>query len=99
MDENESARTHRQKAKAYHEAREIADKAYEEVTEWLNANTGADGVFVTDLYITDEPHGLEQGEGEYCKQTSNGWSEDSYSGTYYHPIEGSAKYLAYNYEC
>ena len=87
------------KVQAYHDAMEIANKAYEEVTEWINENTDADGVCIVDLNIVDEPQGAKQGNGEYCNQICNGWSEDSFSGTYFHPIEGSNKFLAYAYEC
>lgn len=86
------------KVQAYHDAREIADKAYEEVTEWLNKNADTDNVYIGDLCVVDEPQGEEQGNGEYCSQQSYGWSEDIFSGTYFLPIEGSNKFLAYTYE-
>lgn len=86
------------KAKAYQEAMEVANKAYEEVVEWLQENTEADGVYINGLFVTDHPTGNEQGEGEYCEQHT-GYCEDDYYGKYYHPIEGSNLYLGYNYEC
>lgn len=87
------------KVKVFNEAMEVADKAYDEVTAWLRANTGADCVSIEDLFITNTPTGTEQNDGEYCDQTAVGWSGDSFSGCYYHPIEGSDKYLGYSYEC
>lgn len=88
-----------EKARAYQEAMKVANKAYEEVTEWLNENTDADGVYIDDLFVTDTPTGKEQYDGEYCDQHSTGWSGDSFAGKYYHPIEGSDLYLGYSYEC
>ena len=58
---------------------------------------GDTGVYVGDLFIADEPCGNEQNGGEYCDQWCHG--EDWYTGTYYYPIEGSDKYVAYTYEC
>lgn len=88
-----------EKVTAYQDATKVARKAFAEVTAWLNENTEADGVYVDDLFITETPTGDEQGEGEYCDQHSVGWCEDSFAGKYYHPIEGSDKYLGYSYSC
>lgn len=87
------------KVKEYQEANGRAIALYKEVTDWLNVNTAADGVWINDLNIVDEPSGEDQGEGEYCSQSEYGDSGDSFFGTYYHKIEGSDKYLAYDYEC
>lgn len=88
-----------EKARIYEESRKAADAAFEEIVAWLRENTEADGVYITEIYIEDQPYGDDQGEGEYCSQSSVGCCGDSFEGTYYHPIEGSTKYLAYNYEC
>ena len=87
------------KAQEYQETNSRAIALYKEVVDWLNANTGSDGVWVGDLEIVDKPSGENQGEDEYCDQSECGYSGDSFYGTYYHKIEGSDKYLAYNYEC
>ncbi|MDY3050689.1 MAG: hypothetical protein SOR31_03535 [Parvimonas sp.] len=50
------------------------------------------------FYIIDEFDGEYQGNGEYCSQSTVGYSEDSYRGTYYFPIRNK-KYLAVEYEC
>lgn len=65
-------------------------------TDWEEANCDA-GVYIGDLFITQKPSGKEQGDGEYCDQTQHG--DDWFTGTYYYPIEGSDKYVAYTYEC
>lgn len=54
-----------------------------------------DGCYIGEIYIVDEPQGVDQGDG-YCDQYT-GYSEDSGSGTYYFPIEGSRKYVAVTY--
>lgn len=87
------------KAKAYQDAMAVANKAYEEVVEWLQNNTEADSVYIDDLFVVDKPTGKEQNDGEYCDQHSTGWSGDSFAGKYYHPIEGSNEYMGYHYEC
>lgn len=88
-----------EKAQAYVDHMAEARKNYDEVMAWLKENTDIDGVFVGDLFLTEHPRGNPQGEGEYCDQHSVGWCEDSFAGKYYHPIEGSTKYLGYDYEC
>ena len=88
-----------EQAKIYQEYHRIVDEAFEKVCRWLAENTDADGVCINDIFVTAEPTGEEQGEGEYCDQYSVGWCEDSFAGKYYHPIEGSDKYLGYSYEC
>nr|DAI56156.1 MAG TPA: hypothetical protein [Caudoviricetes sp.] len=65
------------------------DELYEEFFEDL---------FVTDMAIVDEPTGEHQGEGQYCNQSSVGWSGDSFEGTYYFPVE-DGRYLAIEYSC
>ena len=71
--------------------------AYKALADWLTNEAGsADGVYIDDIFITDEPHGQLQNEDEYCDQWT-GYCEDSFSGTYYHPIEGTDKYLAFGY--
>lgn len=87
------------KARMYEEHMKAADEAFAEVVEWLREHTDADGVYITNIHIESEPSGRDQGEGEYCNQYTVGCCEDSYEGTYYHPIEGSTDYLSYNYEC
>lgn len=82
------------KAKIYQEGK----KAFEEVIDWLKENTD-DGVFIEDIFITDEPTGHEQNDGEYCDQYEVGCCGDSFAGNYYHPIEGSTQYLGYSFEC
>lgn len=86
-------------AKTYEEAMETANKAYETVVGWLKENTAADGVYITGLFVTDDPDGEPQGDGEYCNQFAVGYCGDSFEGNYYHPIEGSDLYLGYSYEC
>lgn len=88
-----------EKAKIFQEASAAANRAFEEVVEWLKENTEADSVDIEDLFVTDEPTGSEQGEGEFCEQHSVGWCEDSFAGKYYHPIEDSNFYLGYEYSC
>lgn len=86
-------------AERYAALRKEADRIEKEMgacrkafIEW----EGDTGVYVGDLFISDEPSGEEQNDGEYCDQWCNG--EDWYTGTYCYPIEGSDKYLAYTYE-
>ena len=88
-----------EKAKQYQEAMNVANKAFEEVTEWLKNNTEADGVFINSLFVVDKPTGKKQGDGEYCEQHSIGFDGDCFYGNYYHPIEGSTQYLGYAYDC
>lgn len=55
-----------------------------------------DGCFIEDYDVADEPHGEDQGDGEYCDQWTE-YCEDSGSGVYYYPVEGSRKYIAISY--
>lgn len=65
-------------------------------TDWERESIDS-GVWIGDLFVADKPEGEPQGDGEYCNQYQYG--EDSFSGTYYFPIEGSNKYVAYTYDC
>lgn len=87
------------KVKAYTEASETASRLYNEVVEWLNKHTDSDGVYITDLHIAVTPRGEKQEDGEYCDQHEVGFTGDSFEGTYFHAIEGSSQYIAYDYEC
>lgn len=51
-----------------------------------------------DMAIVSEPTGEYQGEGQYCDQSSVGWSCDSFKGTYYFPTK-DGRYLAIEYSC
>ncbi len=86
-------------AEKYETLKKEADRIEKEIEacrkafiEWK----GDPGVYVGHLFIADEPNGDEQNDGEYCDQWRHG--EDWYTGTYYYPIEGSNKYVAYTYE-
>lgn len=76
---------------------EKIEKEMYECKETFKEWEGDTDVYIGDLFIADEPCGDGQGEGEYCDQWCHG--EDWYTGTYYYPIEGSDKYVAYTYEC
>lgn len=88
-----------EKAKRYQELNKEAQRLYEELEDWLNENTGADAVFITDIFVAEKPKGKLQNGDEYCSQSSYGYSGDSFVGTYYLPVEGSSLYLGYGYDC
>lgn len=88
-----------EKAKRYQELNDEAQRLYEELEDWLNENTGADAVFITDIFLTEKPKGRLQNGDEYCDQRSYGESGDSFIGEYYLPVEGSEMYLGYGYDC
>lgn len=76
---------------------ERIEKEMEECRRTFVEWEGDTGAYVGNLFIADEPSGEEQYDGEYCNQSCLG--EDWYTGIYYYPIEGSDKYVAYEYEC
>ena len=86
-----------EKVKRYIELSDESQKLYRDVVKWLNENTGADAVYITSLFITQEPTGRLQDGDEYCEQWS-GFLEDDYAGNYYHQIEGTNEYVGYSYE-
>lgn len=88
-----------EKAKRYQDLNDEAQRLYEELEEWLNENTGADAVYITDIFVTEEPKGRLQNGDEYCNQRSYGESGDSFMGEYYLPVEGSALFLGYGFDC
>ena len=55
-------------------------------------------IYVCNMVIVSEPTGDCQGEGQYCNQSSVGWTGDSLEGTYYFPTE-DGRYLAIEYSC
>lgn len=71
-----------------------------EVDKWIDENIDTDGskhnhrMCFTDEWVhpdyyqfTDEAHGDEQDDGEYCDQWTVGESVDSFEGYYYYPTE------------
>ena len=74
------------------EAQRIRDELLAEFHDYM------DGVCINDFHIYDEPHGDEQGDGEYCSQGTYGYCSDSGYGTYFYPIEHSKKYLGISYD-
>lgn len=73
-------------------------KLDEEISQWAQNNIDVEGYFFESMKIVDEPSGDEQDEGEYCDQGCFGYSEDSYYGYYYYPLD-NGKYLCFYYEC
>lgn len=65
-------------------------------TDWEKENINS-GVCIYDLHIADKPRGKEEGKGEYREHYQ--CDGRSFFGTYFLPIKGSDKYIAYDYEC
>lgn len=83
------------KAERYEKLKNETDKLWEELEEFAREN-GFEDFWINDFGASQEPEGEEQSNGEYCDQYMRG--EDSGSGTYYYPIEGSMQYLWIKYE-
>lgn len=73
-------------------------KLDEEIRKWTSENLYVDGFYFESMKIVDEPSGEEQDNGEYCDQSTFGYSEDSFYGYYYSPLD-NGKYLCFYYEC
>ena len=73
-------------------------KLDEEISKWIEENLDTEGLYFGSMKIVDEPSGDEQDEGEYCDQSKIGWSEDSFCGYYYYPLD-NGKYLCFYFEC
>lgn len=83
--------------------KEIADKIVqrnklvEEVNKWFIDNVDTDGMYIEGSMVVSEPSGEAQGDGEYCDQMQH--DEDTFSGSYFYPIEGNAEYVRIDYWC
>lgn len=86
------------KAEKYQKLCKEAAALYDEIKEYLEENTSAADVFISDLAVVDrsQVRGKLQNDDEFVDQVMQ-W-EDSGYGSYYHPIEGTNKYLRYNYD-
>lgn len=73
-------------------------KLDEEIIKWTSESLYVDGFYFESMKIVDEPSGEEQDNGEYCDQSSFEYSEDSFYGYYYFPLD-NGKYLRFYYEC
>ena len=73
-------------------------KLDEEIRKWTCENLDVDGLYFDRMEIVDEPSGEEQDNGEFCDQSTFGYSEDSFYGYYYFPLD-NGKYLCFYYEC
>ena len=77
----------------------IKEESLGEVEKWLHEVSDGECGNITNIRIEDQPKGEYQGEGEYCLQrelaTESGCY--AYEGTYYHKVEDSKKYIAYDY--
>lgn len=78
----------------YQELQSEADELYQELKDYFKDELGCEGF--CDLFITGEPQGEEQTDGEFCDQTTIG--EDWHKGVYYYPIENSDSYVGCSYE-
>ena len=84
-----------EKAERFEKIKKELDALFEELEEWANEN-GFEDTLICGFGRSQEPEGEEQTDGEYCDQTMRG--EDSGSGIYYYPIEGSTEYMWVEYE-
>lgn len=82
------------KVAKYEKLQKEADELYEEIKKYFEDELGAEGFGCP--FITDKPQGDLQNDDEYCDQYQQG--EDWYTGTYYHKIEGSSKYVGYSFD-
>lgn len=73
-------------------------KLDEEIRKWTSENLYVDGFYFESMKIVDEPSGEEQDNGEFCDQSTFEYSEDSFYGYYYFPLD-NGKYLCFYYEC
>ena len=86
------------KIREYKKLENRTKRLFKEITKWFNEN-GADGVSIEDIFVSVKPSGQNQNGDEYCDQSSWGDSGDSFSGSYYHQVEGSNEYVGYKYWC
>lgn len=69
----------------------------DELTAEFGKFFAADGCYITDFGVADEPFGDAQGDGEYCSQGCYGECSDSGYGTYFFPVAHSRKYVTVDY--
>ena len=81
----------------YCAAQKKADRARDAVVKWIEENGLNEAEEIGDIRIIDTPVGSLQHGDEYCLQHNP--YEDCYYGTYCFQIEGSDKFVAYDYEC
>ena len=87
----------------------LVNSLMKEIDKWLDENIDLEGSkhayreWFTDEYdhpdyyqFTDEAHGEEQDDGEYCDQWSVGDTGDSFVGYYYYPTE-NGEYFYFQY--
>lgn len=53
--------------------------------------------YMYDPFITEEVLGEEQGDNEYCDQSTGYWGDD-YHGIYYYPLPGGKKWVGFHYD-
>lgn len=82
-----------EKVERYQNLQNEANKLYEEIEKYFVEELDAEGFNMP--FIADKPAGDLQNGDEYCNQRNP--YEDYYEGEYYHQIEGSDKYVGYNY--
>ena len=82
------------KAAEYQKLKGKVDDLYKEQQGWA-AERDFEDFWIHGFGVVSEPDGDKQSNGCYCDQVMHG--EDSGSGTYYIPIEGSSEYLFVTY--
>lgn len=83
-----------EKVAKYEKAKAEAIKLHREIEDYFEKEHDAQGF--GEPFLADKPKGGLQNGDEYCDQYCLG--EDWYSGTYYHQIEGSKKYVGYTFD-
>lgn len=83
------------KVERYAAAQKEADTLWEELKDYFD-ELGMDGVYTESFAVVSKPTGKKQNGDEYCDQRCSGWSDDSFSGTYYYPT-GDGRFVAIGY--
>lgn len=82
----------------YEEVKKEEKILYSQIIKWLNSNANTSEVHIGDIFITDEPKGVNKVGCKYHYQICLP-NSGKFLGVYYYPIENSDKYLAYSYKC
>lgn len=81
----------------YQASKEKSSKLLDEIATEIATKTNIEKEIILNVFVADKPSGRMQLVDEYCDQRLKE-DKTGYKGVYYHPVENSNKYIAFNYE-
>lgn len=85
------------KVKKYQAQEEKSKELFNEIVTEIATKTNIESEIILNVFVADKPAGRLQLVDEYCDQKLKE-DKSGYEGIYYHAVENSKEYIAFDYE-